>query len=455
MPRIDMETRAGASLSGERALFGHPKGLAFLFGAEMWERFSYYGMRALLVLYMVDYLLVPERMGSAIGLTSLKRALEFFTGPLATQPFASLIYGLYTGCVYLTPMLGGWLADRHLGRRRTIALGAALMVAGHFMMAFDSMFLIALSLIALGCGAFKPNITTQVGELYAPADPRRDRAYSIFYVGINIGAFLAPLVCGTLGERIGWHYGFAVAGVGMAAGFASYLAGAAHLPQEQPRKATAPESALDFRRALLSLLLLFLPSALFWAAFEQQGNAIVLFIAGNVDRSAPLVGAEIPITWFQALNPLMIFLFTPPLVGLWSRLGAAGREPSTLRKLTMGCLGVSASYGVLAYAAFASDGGKASWLWLLVYFAVITLSELHFSPITLSLVSRVAPQGARSALMGFWFTSMFVGNLAAGWLGSFWSRMTHVQFFETIALLGLVAALIVEAARRALETVDA
>jgi len=187
-------------------ILGHPRGLAFLFSSEMWERFSYYGMRALLVLYMVDYLLTPERANAALGLDALKRGLEAVSGPLAPQPFASQIYGLYTGLVYLTPILGGFVADRAFGRRRTIVIGAALMAVGHFMMAFDRLFLIALFLIALGCGGFKPNISVQVGELYARKDARRDRAYSIFYVGINIGAFFAPLVCGTVGETIGWHY---------------------------------------------------------------------------------------------------------------------------------------------------------------------------------------------------------------------------------------------------------
>jgi POT family proton-dependent oligopeptide transporter len=422
----------------------HSPGLATLFGSEMWERFSYYGMRALLVLYMVEFLLDPARIERVFGLPALKSALESLSGPLAPQPFASQIYGLYTGLVYLTPILGGWLADRRLGRRRTITLGAALMVAGHFMMASESLFLVALSLIALGCGAFKPNISTQVGELYARDDPRRDRAYSIFYVGINIGAFFAPLVCGTLGERIGWHYGFAAAGVGMAVGLAVYLSGLSRLPPDPPPRsdARAPADRSDRRRALLCILLLFLPSTLFWAAFEQQGNTIAVWAAQHTDRGVGLFGwrAEIPVTWFQAFNPLMIFLLTPPLVARWGRLAAAGREPSTLHKLTIGCLGVFLAYATLAIAAATSEGEKASWLWLLAYFIVITLAELHFSPITLSLVSHVAPEGARSALMGTWFTTMFLGNLLAGWIGSFWPGFAGARFFLGVAALGLVAA---------------
>ncbi|MFL9824211.1 peptide MFS transporter, partial [Rhodoplanes sp. SY1] len=202
--------------SGE--LFGHPRGLAVLFGTEMWERFSYYGMRALLVLYMVKYLSEPGRAEQVLGWTALRGALEVLVGPLGVQAFASWVYGFYTGLVYLTPLLGGLLADRLLGQRRTVVLGAALMAVGHFMMAFETLLFPALLTLILGNGAFKPNIVTQVGGLYDEGDPRRDRAYSIFYVGINVGAFLAPLVCGTLGETAGWHWGFGAAGVGMLLG---------------------------------------------------------------------------------------------------------------------------------------------------------------------------------------------------------------------------------------------
>src|SRR5262249_38176305 len=196
-------------------LFGHPRALSFLFATETWERFSYYGMRALLVLYMVRYLLQPERIDGAIGLAGFRRLLEIPFGPLDIQPLASQIYGFYTGLVYLTPIFGGLLADRVLGHRRTVVIGATLMAIGHLMMAVEQLLLFALLALILGNGAFKPNMSAQVGELYAPGDPRRDRAYSIFYVGINLGAFFSPLVCGTLGEELGWHYGFAAAGVGM------------------------------------------------------------------------------------------------------------------------------------------------------------------------------------------------------------------------------------------------
>src|SRR5436309_3532382 len=229
------------ALDSSRAddLFGHPRGLSFLFATEMWERFSYYGMRALLVLYMVKQLLHPGHVENVIGLSALKYLLESIFGPLGVQPFASQIYGLYTGLVYLTPVFGGMLADRVLGQHRTILLGAAMMALGHFMMAFEPLFLFALTMLILGNGAFKPNMSAQVGGLYVRGDQRRDRAYSIFYVGINLGAFLAPLVCGTLGEELGWHYGFTAAGIGMTIALAIYLYAMPELPPDELHKASA------------------------------------------------------------------------------------------------------------------------------------------------------------------------------------------------------------------------
>lgn len=421
-------------------LFGHPRALTFLFATEMWERFSYYGMRALLVLYMVKYLLHPPAAAAVFGLASFRAALEAVFGPLDLQPLASQIYGFYTGLVYLTPVLGGLLADRALGQRRTVILGAALMAIGHFMMAFERLFLFALGFLIVGSGCFKPNISTQVGTLYPPGDRRRDRAFSIFYVGINLGAFLAPLVCGTLGEELGWHYGFAAAGVGMTVGLVIYLVAAPALPRDafKARTATGPLDRAAWR-SIIALLFLFVPVSLFWGIYEQQGNTIVLWAGEYTDRH--VLGFEIPVTWFQALNPFMIFAFTPFIVALWRRQGA--REPSTLVKLAIGCFLAAAAYLILAIAARISNGAPASWLWLFAYFVVLTTGELYLSPTSLSLVTKVAPAQLLSMLMGVWLATSFVGGFLAGYLGTFWSSMSKDRFFLMLAAIAVVAGLMI------------
>ncbi len=435
-----MEAQAAAGPKPKQ-LFGHPRALSFLFATEMWERFSYYGMRALLVLYLVKYVLLPEHAGNAIGLATLRAALETVFGPLDPQPFASQIYGLYTAFVYLTPILGGLIADRVLGQRRTVIIGAVLMAIGHFMMAFEPLLLFALLMLILGNGAFKPNISTQVGGLYKEGDPRRDAAYSIFYVGINVGAFFSPLVCGTLGEEWGWHFGFGAAGVGMVIGLLIYLWGYSELPPDELQKARAahhehdPLSREEWR-AIIALLILFLPNTLFWATYEQQGNTVALWVDGYTDRSVDLLfwQGQIPVTWFQAFNPFMIFAFTPLIVELWAMQSRRGREPSTTIKMAMGCFGVALSYLVMVAAALTIEpGGKSSWLWLFLYFVVITIGELYLSPVGLSLVSKVAPARFLSLMMGVWLATSFVGNFIAGWLGSFWSSMEKPQFFLMIA----------------------
>ena len=420
----------------------------------MWERFSYYGMRALLVLYMTKYLLLGGRADNVAGLGALRRTLETVFGPLDIQPFSSQIYGLYTALVYLTPIFGGLIADRVLGRRRTIMIGAATMAIGHFMMAFENLFLLALLLLIIGNGAFKPNISVQVGDLYAPGDPRRDRAFSIFYVGVNLGAFLAPLVCGTLGEDLGWHYGFAAAGVGMTIGLITYIIAAPHLPPADPPPAgEAAALRPDEVRRLAALAALFLPVTLFWAVYEQQGNTIALWADDFTDRVLPFANLEIPTTWFQAVNPLMIFAFTPPLLALWARQSRRRREPSTVAKMALGCLGLALANAILIAAAWYAGTEKASWLWLFAYFVVLTIGELYISPIGLSLVSQVAPARFLSVTMGAWLATSFIGNFGAGWLGSFWSSMDKGHFFALMSGIAFVASAAIFACRKPLEAV--
>lgn len=436
-----------AATSPTREFFGHPRGLAVLFATEAWERFSYFGNAALVVLYMTKYLLDPGRFGTVLGLGTARAALELLFGPLEAQPLASQLFGFYTGLAYFMPILGGLVADRLLGRHRTILIGGVLMAAGHFMMAFEALFLLALLMLIIGIGAFKPNISTQVGALYAPGDDRRDRAYSIFYLGINIGAFLAPLICGTLAVQYGWHYGFGAAGMGMLISLAIYIYGQRTLPADEPPRGSpvARENKpleTGEQRALLALLGTCALVTLFWAAYDQQSNTVLLWAEDFTDRSINLGfwRGEIPSPWFLALNPLMIFAFTPLIVRLWAHQERRGTEPLPISKMAFGCLCLTLANLVMASAAWSTDG-RASALWLVVYFVLATIGELHVAPVGLALISRLAPARMTSIVMGIWFATTLPADVFAGFLGGFWSSMAKANFFLMIALISALAAI--------------
>ncbi len=290
-------------MTAQPTWFGQPRGLTVLFLTNMWEQFSYFGMRALLVYYMTKQLLIGQAQ-------------------------SSFIYGTYTACAYFTPIVGGVIADRYLGKRKAVIIGASIMALGHFMMAFEPLFYSALAAIAIGNGLFLPSLPSQVGDLYQRDDPRRSWAFNVYYVGINIGGFLAPLICGTLGELYGWHYGFGAAGVGMVAGLIIYLVGQRHLPPEQPRLAERnAETRQGFdRHTIMVLLGIGLSVTVFRAAYEQVGNTVALWADSGVDRAA---GAfQIPMTWFQSLNPLFVMLLTPPLLAYWRRHSHKDTQPN-------------------------------------------------------------------------------------------------------------------------------
>jgi POT family proton-dependent oligopeptide transporter len=397
----------------------------------MWERFSYYGMRALLVYYMI-------------------KELAF------TQGHASQIYGLYTGLVYLTPLFGGILADRKLGQRKTVILGAVLMALGHFMMAFEFLFFPALLLLILGNGAFKPNISTQVGSLYPPGDPRRDRAFSIFYVGINLGAFFSPLICGTLGERWGWHYGFSAAGIGMVVGLLIYLMGARWLAAD-----VIAQTVPDLKRAdqvldaeeknrIFALIAMCVISIAFWTVYEQQGNTLALWADANTDRY--IFGWEFPASWFQALNPAFVFTCTPIITTIWAWQSRKHKEPSAISKMAIGCLLLSLGFILMSPAAqvYAASGTPVSILWLVAFTLLVTLGELYLSPVGLSLVTKLAPARMASMMMGIWFLSSFLGNGAAGLLGNYWDKIPKDAFFLVMALIAFAACAFILVIRKPL-----
>ncbi|HTQ14005.1 MAG TPA: peptide MFS transporter [Rhizomicrobium sp.] len=432
-------------------LFGHPLGLSYLFTTEMAERFSYYGMRAILVLYLTDYLLLHPAVDHVVGYGAVKHALEliFNAGrPLDTQPLSSDIYGSYTALVYLTPFFGGIVADNWIGQRYSVIIGGVIMAIGEFTLMLPQMLFVGLLLLIVGNGFFKPNISTQVGNLYQPGDARIDRAYSIFYVGINVGAFFSPLICGTLGESIGYQWGFFAAGIGMVVGQIIYMIALRTLPPDRVARvkkqteAKKPLTGQDWK-AVIAIILLCIPVTFFWATYEQQGNTINLWAQNFTDRHLfPGSGIEIPVTWFQAFNPFMIFAFTPLVVGFWSWQAQRGKEPSTVTKMALGLFMLALSYVIMAVAAYAAPAGGSSWLWLFAFFAVITMGELYLSPIGLALVARVAPPQILSAMMGLWFITSFTGNALQGFIGSFFSQMDKVHFFLLCAAIGAAAGVL-------------
>jgi len=442
------QTEAGK----ESTLFGHPVGLTYLFTTEMWERFSYYGMRAILIYTLVYYILLHPVVDHVIGYHTLKHLLEVvFNGgrTLAPQPLSSLIYGNYTAFVYLTPFIGGAIADRWLGQRPSVIVGGVLMAAAEFTLMAPQTFLLGLLLLIVGNGFFKPNISTQVGNLYKPGDSRIDTAFSIFYVGINVGATFSPLVCGTLGEKYGYHWGYGAAGVGMLIGLATYLFALRTLPQDRAgrmkatKEVSKPLTGQEWK-AIIALFLLLIPGSLFWSVYEQQGNTISLFANELTDRRLipGLVNWQIPGSWFQAFNPAMIVGFTPLVVMFWTWQARRNAEPSVLTKMALGNFMLAGSYLVMVAAVNLSGHGPVSWLWLLLFFAMITLGELYFSPIGLALTARVAPPQVLSMMMGSWLATSFFGNELQGFIGTYFSILNNTQFFLLCSAVGALAGVI-------------
>jgi POT family proton-dependent oligopeptide transporter len=437
----------------QRTILGHPAGLFILFFTEMWERFSYYGMRALLVLYMLDYLIPGVRNGTlhVAGFGALDRLF----GHPNPQPLSSDIYGLYTGFVYFTPFFGGMLADRVLGQRKSVVIGGIIIAIGQFLLAAESMFLLGLLFLILGNGCFKPNISTQVGSLYPQGDPRRDRAFTIFYMGINLGAFFSPLVCGTLGQRYGWRYGFAAAGVGMVCGVLFYLWGQRFLAQDEltrAREAHAEKAAITEKewKAILGLIVLCILNIVFFGVYEQQGNTIQIFADRNTDWH--VFGFEMPSTWFQSVNPMFIFLLTPFLNMFWSWQSRRRKEPPSVIKMAMGCVLLGVSFTPLMFvAAGLGAAQRISFLWLVGCTLIYTVGELYLSPIGLSLVTKVAPARMVSMLMGMWFLAYFFGNYLAGYLGTYYEKMSRESFFLMLAVLGVAAGAAIFALRTPLK----
>lgn len=405
---------------------GHPRGLALLFLVEMWERFSYYGMRALLVLYLVN-------------------ALKWDTARAAN------LYGSYTSLAYITPLFGGYLADRFLGTRRSLVIGGVLIALGHFSLALSgtATFYLGLGLVIIGTGFFKPNVSTMVGQLYPEGDSRRDGGFTLFYMGINLGAFLAPLICGYLGERVGWHYGFGAAGVGMVLGLGLYLWGrdkylagiGVGAPGSRKVQLAANTRAADDKKRVVALVIVVLFVVAFWSAFEQSGSSLNLFADKNTNR---MVGSFlIPASWFQTINAGFILLLAPFFAIMWRRLSARGREPSTPMKMVFGLalLGIGFVFMVIG-GRLADSGVLVSPFWLIATYFLHTTGELCLSPVGLSYVTKVAPVRLASLLMAGWFLANGAGNKIAGSLAALSATMPNGSFYMIFVATSLGAAAI-------------
>jgi len=415
--------------------WGHPRGLWYLAFCEAWERFSYYGMQSLLVLYMVKYLLLPGRIEHIAAFDGLR----WLYGGLEGQALASAIFGTYTASVYLTPIFGGFLADRLLGRRRTVLLGALTMAAGHFLMAFEAAFLFALLCLILGCGMFKGNIASQVGSLYKPDDLRRADAFQIFYLGINAGVIASPLIVGTLGEKVGWHYGFGAAGVGMLLATAIYLFGQKYLraSDNDPRSpsrtggvASEPKAKLTGRdwRAVIALIVLIPVMAVAIVPNNQIFNAYL--VLGDQQFDLVFMGKTLPTTWLVTLDAVVSVSFLA-LVALFYRwYGKRRREPDEITKIIIGSAFSIA--GVLClYTAAATQGAgqKIGLFWPVAFHFLNSIAFAHLLPVSLALFAKVAPKAINATIIGLNYLAFFAANSLVGWIGGFYETMPTTTFW--------------------------
>jgi proton-dependent oligopeptide transporter, POT family len=433
----------------DRSFLGHPRGLGYIAFAEAWERFSYYGMQSLLVLYMVNRLLHPGHIEHVAGFDAFRHLLESLYGKLETQPLASAIFGAYTALVYLTPIGGGLIADRWLGRTRTITIGALLMSAGHFLMAFDLTFLIALACLLTGVGCFKGNLASQVGALYTTADNRRADAFQIYYLFINGGVIISPLITGTLGEVYGWHWGFGAAGVGMLIGLTIYLFGRKYMPPDSPaveHHEAKPKLTHREKMGILALLLLLPVITIAIIGNQQIFNAYLVW----AEKSANLIffGKKMPTTWLVTVDSILSVTFLALAVVFWRLWSKKFPEPAEITKLGIGSLIAVTGFLSLATGAAlaATAGGKVSIGWLLAFHFLNSIGFANVFPVSIALYARVAPAALSATIIGIYYLAFFAGNFSVGWIGGFLEKMSatnfwllHSAFCGTAGIIFLVA----------------
>ncbi|HEX4596149.1 MAG TPA: peptide MFS transporter [Burkholderiaceae bacterium] len=453
---------SASALGGERGarrrlasgtFFGEPRALAYLAFTEAWERFSYYGMTAILVLYMSQSLLTPGHVEHIQGFAEFRAGLEAIFGPMSALALASQIYGLYTGFIYFTPVLGGWIADRWIGQRNAVATGAILMSAGHLAMAFDASFLLALVLLIVGCGFLKGNISTQVGSLYREDDGAgRTRGFSVFSMGINVGATVGPLLCGLVAELYGWHAGFGLAGVLMLVALATYLAGYDKLAasvRTAPVAITASPLDRTQWRVIAALLMVMAITMFQSIAYYQNSNVGMIWADRHVDLT--VLGFQLPVAWFNSIDPLVSIVAVPFLFALWRRQAARGGEPGELAKIATGAWMTCVANLLLVIGCAATDRVPA--IVPALYDALLGIGFLYYWPTLLALVSRAAPPRLRATLMGAVFLTLFVSNVLIGWLGGFYERMAPLQFWALQAVIAAVGGTLALLSMRMLERV--
>ena len=432
------------AIQKQKELFGHPVGLYVLFFTEMWERFSYYGMRAILTLYLVEQT------------TSANPGLGW------NNAEALALYGWYTMLVYVASIPGGWIADKLLGQKKSVLYGGILLVAGHSILAVEQMwaFYTGLILIILGVGMLKPNISTMVGGLYKQGDIRRDKGFTMFYIGINLGAFLASLIVGYVGEVHGWHYGFGLAGIGMALGLIQYLAGQKHLKhvgnfmgasenEEEKEAMKRPLTKIEKDRIVV-LFISFLLVIVFWGAFEQAGGLMNIYAKDNTNRM--LMGWEIPASWFQSLNAMFIIFLGTSVAAYWARRKLKGKTASSLFKMIIGLIIMGTGFFFMSAASsqFETTGSSAMY-WLVLAYLFHTVGELCISPVALSFITKLAPLKYASLMMGVYFAMTGFGNKLAGLLGESASKLGEFTVFTGIAIFCVIFGAIVMLFRKKLE----
>ncbi len=424
----------------DRAFLGHPKGLAYLAFTETWERFSYYGMQILLVLYMVNELLLPGHIENIAFFDSFRSLY----GNLEGQALASAIFGTYTALVYLTPIFGGLIADRLLGKRLTVLIGAITMAAGHFLMAFEVSFLFALLALIIGNGMFKGNIASQVGALYKPHDLRRATAFQIFYLGINAAVIISPIVVGTLGEKVGWHYGFGAAGVGMLIGLVVYLAGQKYLPSDDAARRSAAERAERPRLtrsdwgAVIALVLLIPVMAIGLQPNQQIFNAYLVW--GDRSFDLTFMGTRLPTSWLITLDATTSVTFLALVALFYSWYGKRRKEPDEIMKMIIGsAFSIAGMLCLVMAAATTGPGEKIGLFWPVMFHLLNSIGFAHMLPVSLALFAKVAPRSINATVIGLYYLAFFLGNSLVGYVGGWFEQMPTTSFWLLHAAFAAIA----------------